>query len=68
MIVKWAKDQPIMEKKLSTKNIQMRFNKLPKKYKEKKMMKKISLSTSNRMLNKFIRKPKAIRKVFFLKP
>jgi len=68
MIVKWAKDKPIMEKKLSAKNIQIRFNKLPKKYKEKKMMKKISLSTSNRMLNKFIGKPKVIRKVFYLKP
>ena len=68
MIVEWANDKPIMEKKISPKNIQIRFNKLPKKYKEKKMMKKISLSTSNRMLNKFIGKPKLIRKVFYLKP
>ena len=36
IIVKWAKDKPIMEKKVSAKNIQTRFNKLPKKYKEKK--------------------------------
>ena len=68
MIVKWAKDKPIMEKRVSSKNIQMKFNKVPKKFKEKKMQKKISLSTSNRMLNKFIGKPRVIRKVFHLKP
>ena len=54
MIVNWAKDKPIMERKVSAKNIQIKFNKLPKKFKEKKMGKKISLSTANRMLNKFI--------------
>ena len=56
-----------MEKRVSSKNIQMKFNKLPKKFKEKKMQKKISLSTSNRMLNKLIGNPKVIRKVFYLK-
>ena len=68
MLVKWAKDKPIMEKKVSAKNIQMKFNKMPKKFKEKKMKKKISLSTANRMLNKFIGQPKVIRKVFYMKP
>ena len=68
MLVKWAKDKPIMEKKVSAKNIQMKFNKLPKKFKEKKMKKNISLSTANRMLNKYIGKPKVIRKVFYMKP
>ena len=37
MLVKWAKDKPIREKKVSAKNIQMKFNKMPKKFKEKKM-------------------------------
>ena len=68
ILVKWAKDKPIMEKKVSAKNIQMKFNKLPKKYKEKNMSKKISLSTTNRMLNKYIGKPKVIGKVFYMKP
>ena len=68
ILVKWAKDKPIMEKKVSAKNIQMKFNKLPKKFKEKNMKKKISLSTTNRMLNKHIGKPKVIRKVFYMKP
>ena len=57
-----------MEKKISAKNIQMKFNKLLKKFKEKKMKKNISLSTANRMLNKYIGKPKVIRKVFYMKP
>ena len=30
MIVKWAKDKPIIEKKVSAKNIQQRFNRLKK--------------------------------------
>ena len=68
MLVKWAKDKPIMEKKASAKNIQLKYNKMPKKFKEKKMKKKISLSTANRMLNKYIGKPKVIRKVFYMKP
>ena len=65
MLVKWAKD---IEKKISAKNIQMKFNKLPKIFKVKKMKKNISLSTANRMLNKYIGKPKVIRKVFYMKP
>ena len=65
MIIKWAKDKPIMEKKVSAKNIQRRFNRLPKKLKEKKKQKIISLSTANRVLNQFIGKPRVIRKVFF---
>ena len=40
MLVKWAKDKPIMEKKASAKNIQLKYNKMPKKFKEKKMKKK----------------------------
>ena len=40
MIVKWAKDKRVMEKRVSSKNIQMKFNKLPKKFKEKKNAKK----------------------------
>ena len=68
MIVKWAKDKPIMEKKVSAKNIQQRFNRLKKKFKENKKKKIISLSTANRVLNKFIGKPRLIRKVFHLKP
>ena len=57
-----------MEKKVSAKNIQIRFNKLKKKFKENKKKKIISLSTANRVLNKFIGKPGVIRKVFHLKP
>ena len=68
MLVKWMKDKPIMEKKVSAKNIQIKFNKLPKKFKENKRKKNISLSTANRVLNKFIGKPQVIRKVFHLKP
>ena len=68
LLVKWAKDKPIMEKKVSAKNIQIKFNKLPKKFKENKKKKIISLSTANRVLNKFIGKPRIIRKVFYLRP
>ena len=67
-IVKWAKDKPIMECRVSAKNVQARFNKLPKKMKEKKKKKMISLSTENRILNKYVGKPRTIRKVFYLKP
>ena len=68
MIIKWARDKLILEKQVSAKNMQIKFNKLPRKLKEKKINKKISLSTSNRILNKFIGKPRVIRKVFYLKP
>ena len=57
-----------MEKKVSAKNIQIRFNRLKKKFKENKKKKIISLSTANRVLNKYIGKPRVIRKVFHLKP
>ena len=67
MIVKWAKDKPIIECNVSAKNIQNKYNKLPKRLKEKKRQKKISLSTANRILNKYIGKPKVLRKVFYLK-
>ena len=40
MIVSWAKDKTYYEKKVSGKNIQMKFNKTPKKFKEKKLKKK----------------------------
>ena len=39
MIVKWAKDKPIIEKKVSAKKIKISFNKLPKKFKENKKKK-----------------------------
>ena len=68
LIVKWARDKPIMEKKVSAKNIQIRFNKLRNKFKENKKKKIISLSTANRVLNKHIGKPRVIRRVFYLKP
>ena len=64
LIIKWAKDKPINF--ASAKIIQRRFNLLSKKYKEKRA-KKISLSTTNKMLNKYVSKPKNIRKVFFWK-
>ena len=67
-IVKWARDKPIMECRVSAKNIQAKFNKLSKKMKEKNLKKTISLSTANRVLNKYINKPRVIRKVFYLKP
>ena len=54
-----------MVKQVSAKNMQIMFNKLPRKLKENKLNKKISLSTANRVLNKFIGKPRVIRKVFF---
>ena len=68
LLVKWAKDKPIMEKRVSARNIQTKFNKLSRKMKEKGKNKKISLSTANRILNKYISKPRVIRKVFSLKP
>ena len=67
IIVKWAKNKPIMEKKVSAKNIQIKFNKLSKKFKENKKKKSICLSTANRLLNKYIGKPR-VMKVFYLKP
>ena len=57
-----------MEKKVSARNIQIIFNKLINKFKEKKKKKVISLSTANRVLNKHIGKPRVIRRVFYLKP
>ena len=57
-----------MEKKVSAKNIQIKFNKLSKKFKENKKKKSISLSTAKRVLNKYNGKPRVIRKVFYLKP
>ena len=33
-IVKWARDKPIIECRVSAKNIQSKFNKLPKRIKE----------------------------------
>ena len=68
MIVKWARDKPIMKKQVLAKNMEIKFNKLAKKFKENKLKKKISLPTANRVLNKFIGKPRDIRKVFYLKP
>ena len=56
MIVKWARDKPIMKKQVLAKNMEIKFNKLAKKFKENKLKKKISLSMENRLLNKFIGK------------
>ena len=66
LIVKWAKDKPIMEKKVSARNIQIKFNKLRNKLTEKKKKKIISLSTANPVQNKYIGKPRVIRRVFYL--
>ena len=66
-LVKWARDKPIVECRVSAKNIQSRFNKLPKKMKERGIKQTISVSTVNRVLNKYIGKPKVIRNVFYFK-
>ena len=50
----------------SAKIIKNKFNHLPKYKKEKKLQKKVCLSTINKILNKFISKPKKMRKVFVL--
>ena len=36
MIIKWARDKPIMKKQVSAKNMQIKFNKLQRKLKENK--------------------------------
>ena len=66
-IIKWEKDKPIIECSVSPKNKQHRYNKLSKKEKEGKIKKTISLSTANRILNKYISMPRIIRKDFYLK-
>ena len=53
-LVKWARDKPLAEGRVSSKNIQSRFNKLPKRMKEGGIKKTISVSTSNRVFNKYI--------------
>ena len=63
MLIKWAKNKPINI--AGAKKLQMKFNSLPSKRKEKHMNKKIGLSTVNKILNQ-ISKPKKIRKIFFL--
>ena len=63
-ILKWAKDKPVNF--ASARKIQQKFNRLPKNKKENRIQKKISLSTANKMLNKYISKPKRIIKVFTL--
>ena len=63
-IIKWARDRPIHL--YSAKKIMRKFNSLPRNKKEKNMNKKVSLSTINNTLNKYISKPKPMRKVFFL--
>ena len=64
LIIKWAKNKPINI--ASAKKIQKRFNRMSKYKKENKIQKKVSISTINKVLNKFISKPKKIRKVFLL--
>ena len=44
MIVRWAKDKPIMKKKVSTKNIQIRFNRLKKNLRKTKRKKEIFIN------------------------
>ena len=66
MLVKWAKDKPIMECKVLSKQIKKDLIDCQKSLKKKKQ-KKISLSTANRVLNRYIGEPKIIRKVFYLK-
>ena len=65
-IIKWARDRPIHL--YSAKKIMRKFNSLPRNKKEKNMNKKVSLSTINNTLNKYISKPKPMRKVFFFVP
>ena len=43
MFFRWERDKPIMEKQVYAKNIQIRFNKLPRKFKENRINQKISL-------------------------
>ena len=43
MFFRWERDKPIMEKQVYTKNIQIRFNKLPRKFKDNRINQKISL-------------------------
>ena len=62
-IIKWARDKPIHL--FYTKKIMRKFNSLPRNKKEKNMNKKVSLSTINNTLNKYLSKPKPMRKVFF---
>ena len=64
ILIKSAKDKPI--NLASARKLQNRFNSLPKSKKEKKLQKKISLSTIHKTLNKYLSKPKQIKKVFYL--
>ena len=64
IIIKWAKDKPINI--CSAKKIRNRFNLLSKKRKEIGKQKKVSISTINKTLNKYLSKPKQMRKVFYL--
>ena len=43
MFFRWERDKPIMEKQVYAKNIQIRFNKLPRKFNENRINQKISL-------------------------
>ena len=64
ILIKWARDKPINI--ASARKLQKRFNSLPKSKKENKLQKKISLTTVNKTLNKYLSTPKQIKKVFFL--
>ena len=64
IIIRWAKNKPINIS--SAKIIQRKFNYLSKTKKGNNRPKKAYLSTINKKLNKFISKPKKIRKVFVL--
>ena len=64
IIIKWAKDKPINI--ASAKKILHKFNNLSKSKKEKKLPKTVCLSTINKTLNKYISKPKKMKKVFIL--
>ena len=64
IIIKWAKNKPINT--ASARKIQNKFNNLPKSKKENKIQKKVCLSTINNTLNRYISKPKKMRKVFII--
>ena len=58
ILIKWARDKPINI--ASARKLQKRFNSLPKSKKENKLQKKISLTTVNKTLNKYLSTPKQI--------
>ena len=64
LLIKWAKDKPI--NLASARKLKIKFDSMSRQKKEKKMKKKISVSTIYKTLNECLTKPKQIKKVFFL--